>query len=78
MPIYLYCCKQCEHAFEEQRVLAEYDVPTKVPCEKCGGEIYISLHRTGLNFDDRPHKVLPSWYTDRIKEIKKKFPGSTL
>ena len=78
MPIYEYRCKDCSNKFDEQRCLAEYDLPTKEPCKECGGVLYIALHWAGMKLNDLPHKSLPTWYTDRITEIKKKYPGNNI
>ncbi len=52
---------------------------------KCGGEIKQVMHAPYFGYDNIKTKhsqnnKVPSWYTDKIKDLKKskRFPGHTL
>jgi putative FmdB family regulatory protein len=78
MPLYEYECKSCQKVFEAQYKIAERDTPTKTPCE-CGGEIVQRI--TGFSIGDAMRlgvRKRPEWFTDRLKEIKKKHPRGKL
>lgn len=78
MPIYQYACKNCDVQFEGEYHIDDRHIPTKVPCPNCCGEIYIEINRCGLAFNDLPHKKPPSWFNSRLRQIKKKMPGSKI
>ena len=51
---------------------------------KCGGKVEQVMHAPYFGYDNIKTKhstnKVPSWYTDKIKDLKKskRFPGNTL
>ncbi len=84
MPTYDYKCEECEYQFEEMLSISKRDEPTKEPCKECGGEIKQVMFAPYFGYDNiktrHPTNKVPSWYTDKIKDLKKskRFPGNTL
>ena len=91
MPTYDYRCEKCDHTFEESLKVVDRGVPTESPCERqlhraapiCGGEVKQIIVSAPLfaydNIRTRHSKMKePSWFKDRMKDIKKKHPGNTL
>ena len=91
MPTYDYECENCGHTFEEDLKIADRKIPTESPCERqlhraspiCGGKVkQIIIKASGFAYDNirtRHSKMKePSWFKDRMKDIKKKHPGNTL
>ena len=87
MPTYDYQCIECGHTFEEILKIADRNVPCETPCkqDKCNGEIHQVMHAPYFGYDNIKTKhsqnnKVPSWYTDKIKDLKKskRFPGNTL
>jgi len=94
MPTYDYQCSECGHTFEETLKIADRNTPTELPCEqkighghihKCGGEVKQVLSAPYFGYDNiktrhSQNNKVPSWYTDKIKDLKKskRFPGNTL
>lgn len=79
MPIYEYECTNCKDVFERQYKIDDRNIPIETPCELCGGEIQIKLN--ALGFVDPLRIGLrkpPGWFSDKIKEIKKKHPLGNL
>ena len=91
MPTYDYRCEKCGQTFEESLKIADREVPTESPCESqlhraapiCGGKVkQIIVKAAGFAYDNisspgHPKKP-PGWYSDKIKDMKKQFPGNTL
>ena len=91
MPTYDYKCEKCDHTFEQSLKIADRGVPTESPCEEqlhraapiCGGEVkQIIVKATGFAYDNirTKHSKMkePSWFKDRMKDIKKNHPNNTL
>ena len=93
MPTYDYRCEECGHTFEESLKIADREIPTISPCEEkvhraaavCGGEIKQIIVAPYFGYDNiktrhSQNNKVPSWYTDKIKDLKKskRFPGNTL
>jgi len=91
MPTYDYRCEKCGQTFEESLKIADREAPTESPCESqlhraapiCGGKVkQIIVKAAGFAYDNisspgHPKKP-PGWYTDKIKDIKSRYPGNTL
>ena len=90
MPTYDYECIKCGHTFEESLKVVDRGVPTESPCESqihraspiCGGEVkQIIVKASGFAYDNirtKHSKKEPSWFKDRMKDIKKNHPNNTL
>ena len=93
MPTYDYRCEKCGHTFEENLKIADREAPTKLPCTQqtqttkhmsleCGGKITQVPGLTSFAYDNISSpghtKKPPSWMTDKLKEIKKEQPKSTM
>ena len=82
MPTYDYKCEKCENVFEEMLLISKRAEPTKVPCEKCGGEVkQIIVKASGFAYDNirtKHSKKVPGWYSDKIKDMKRNIPGNKL
>ena len=84
MPTYDYRCEKCENEFEDMLPISKRDEPTKEPCKECGGEIKQVMFAPYFGYDNiktrHSTNKVPSWYTDKIKDLKKskRFPGNTL
>ncbi len=83
MPTYEYFCNKCQHEFDEILKIDERDAPTKSPCPKCGQSESIEQKMsapavvadgTRLFF----HKKMDGKLKERLQEIKRKNPGSTV
>ena len=92
MPTYDYRCEKCGNEFEDFLPMAKRAEPTEEPCDKqlhraasvCGGKINQVPGSTPVafaydNISSPGHtKKPPSWMTDKLKEIKKEQPKSTM
>ena len=92
MPTYDYRCEKCGNEFEDFLPMAKRAEPTEEPCDKqldkeapvCGGKINQVPGSTPTafaydNISSPGHtKKPPSWMTDKLKEIKKEQPKSTM
>ena len=92
MPTYDYRCEKCGNEFEDFLPMAKRTEPTEEPCDKqlhraapvCGGKIAQVPGSTPTafaydNISSPGHtKKPPSWMTDKLKEIKKEQPKSTM
>ena len=84
MPTYDYKCEKCGHTFEEDLKIADRKIPTEEQCRfpTCGGEVkQIIVKASGFAYDNirtKHSKKEPGWYSDKIKDMKKQFPGNTL
>ena len=93
MPTYDYRCEKCGNEFEDFLPMSKRTEPTKEPCDKqieqtkhmsikCGGKISQVPGLTSFAYDNiaspgHPKKP-PGWMTDKLKEIKKNQPKSTM
>ena len=90
MPTYDYRCEKCGAEFEDFLPMSKRTEPTEKPCDKqlhqtssiCGGKISQVPGLTSFAYDNiaspgHPKKP-PGWMTDKLKEIKKKQPKSTM
>ncbi len=85
MPYYNYECHECGYEFEQFRTVAQYDMPCKEACLSCFKIGYvvrcISNPRLGDSVKLEMTKGLlkpPMEFNERLKEVKKNFPGSTI
>ena len=84
MPTYDYECIKCGYSFEEDLKIADRKIPTEERCRfpTCGGEVkQIIVKASGFAYDNiktKHSKKVQGWYTDKIKDMKKQFPGNTL
>ena len=92
MPTYDYRCEKCGKEFEEFLPMARRAEPTEIPCGEqvhraapvCGGKINQAWGSTppafaydNISSPGHPKKP-PNWMTDKLKEIKKNQPKSTM
>ena len=61
------------------------DEPTEAPCTECGGEVKQVVTAPYFGYDNiktrhSQNNKVPSWYTDKIKDLKnsKRFPNNNL
>jgi putative FmdB family regulatory protein len=79
MPRYVYGCKACDQEFEADYLIDDRNVPTKTPCEHCGGEIYLTISSTSIGDPIKLGIRKPDeTFRDRLREIKKNHPGSKM
>ena len=93
MPTYDYKCEKCGNEFEDFLPMSKRTEPTKEPCDKqieqtkhmsikCGGKISQVPGLTSFAYDNIASpghpKKRPGWMTDKLKEIKKNQPKSTM
>ena len=89
MPTYDYRCEKCDHTFEENLKIVDRGVPTESPCERqlhraapiCGGEVKHIIAAPYFGYDNirtKHSKKEPSWFKDRMKDIKRNHPNNTL
>lgn len=72
MPFYKYKCSNCQNETNHMLKVDLRKEPTKVNCGKCGQpDIKHVIGTTNIigGLIERHQK--PSWFTDKIKEIKK-------
>jgi len=80
MPTYVYQCQNCEARFERVTLIANRKDATKEPCKECSQE-KIELAAVAPGIGDPVNLSVtrtPEWFTDRLKDIKKRYPGSTI
>ena len=90
MPTYDYKCEKCGNEFERMLPISQRNEPTEIPCpilikddDYCDGVIKkIIVKAAGFAYDNisspgHPKKP-PSWFSDKIKDMKKNMPGNTL
>jgi putative FmdB family regulatory protein len=83
MPSYTYCCKECDHHFEDLYKIDDRLKPTENPCPSCNkpNSIYLSLgappHMDIMATSIGTAKHRP---TDEFREVmrrmKKHYPGA--
>ena len=84
MPTYDYECIKCGYVFEEDLKIADRKIPTKERCRfpTCGGEVSQVIAAPYFGYDNikTKHSKIkePSWFKDRMKDIKKNHPNNTL
>ena len=79
MPTYQYECKGCGSSWEETHKIAEREKPLKVPCRVCFDEIrLIPQTPSMISMRDGWQRHTSDGWKDRLKEIKKNNPGSTI
>jgi len=80
MPTYQYKCKECENEFEEVHRIAEREIPVDTLCENCGqGNIMLIPQMPSMiSMRDTFHRHTSDGWKDRLKEIKRANPGSTI
>ena len=85
MPNYTYQCSECSHEFEEFKTIAKYNEPLREPCPSCFHVGYITRLISSPKLGDSSilemTKGLPKptkAFNDRLKNIKKMHPGSTI
>ena len=83
MPTYDYKCEKCENVFEEMLLISKRTEPTKVPCEKCGGEVKQILFAPYFGYDNiktrhSTNNKEPGWFKDKMTDMKRNIPGNKL
>lgn len=81
MPLYDYQCQACNHKWEQFASIANREGPLQEPCPKCGTEGSVSKVVTAGRMGDpmKMGKIKPEpWLNDRLRDIKKHNPGSTI
>ena len=79
MPTYVYQCKECETVFEKNVKYDNRDDIVGLPCNDCGGYICRIPAMPGFAYDNvGPGKRPDAAFTDHLKEMKKKYPGSSM
>ena len=79
MPTYQYECKGCGCSWEEFHKIAERENPCKIPCRVCFDEIrLIPQIPSMISMRDGWQRHTSDGWKDRLKEIKKNNPGSTI
>ena len=80
MPTYQYKCNECENEFEEIHRIADREVPVDTLCEICGqGNIkLIPQFPSMISMRDSWQRHTSDGWKDRLKEIKRANPGSTI
>ena len=76
--LYVYTCKECRESFEENHAIDERELPLATPCSKCGGALFIDMSPCGIQLRGLPHKHVPEWMRDKLREIKKRTPGNKI
>ena len=80
MPIYSFVCTKCKYSFDEYLKMKDSDAPTLRPCSECGQFECVNKVITsaaivsGINMRAK----IPDYFKDRMKDIKKMNPGSTI
>jgi putative FmdB family regulatory protein len=82
MPNYDFVCSDCGFTVTDvQLPIAERDYPTTQACPSCGKNETIQrcIAAPGVNYTiNRGGLKTPDWTKDRLKEIKRQFPRSTI
>jgi len=80
MPTYQYKCKECENEFEEIHRVADREIPVGKSCGVCGkGNIMlIPQIPSMISMRGSWRQHTSDGWKDRLKEIKRTNPGSTL
>jgi len=85
MPYYNYECSECGHEFEQFRTIEQYDMPCKEACLSCFKIGHVVRTMSSPRLADSVKLEMtkgllkpPSHFNDRLREVKKNFPGSTI
>ena len=85
MPNYIYQCSDCSHIFEEFKTIAKYNEPLRESCPSCLHVGYISRLISSPKLGDSAKLEMTKGlskptrdFNDRLKNIKKMHPGSTI
>ena len=81
MPIYNYRCDECHYEWEEQRTIAERNLPLDDLCPDCGAVATIEKFLpsfNGLCYTVDGVGKTPDTFNDLLKNIKKNHRGSTI
>ena len=84
MPIYQYECKKCELSFEERHSIKDRNIPCDIiPNPLCKGnsecEVKIVLQSPSMiSMRDGWQRHTDDGWKDRLKQIKRDNPGSTI
>jgi len=79
MPTYQYECKGCGSSWEETHRIAEREKPLKLPCRVCFDEIrLIPQIPSMISMRGSWRQHTSDGWKDRLKEIKRANPGSTI
>ena len=85
MPIYNFECTKCENTFESFQTIANMDKPLDMPCPSClkDGHMIRIVGSPGLGDPLRLEATQKSSkpsnaFNDRLREIKKNYPGNTI
>lgn len=77
MPTYTYQCQNCGKEIDKIVKMVDMHEPEKEPCEDCQGTMKKIITSVLFRMDTGA-KVVPDWYNDRLKQMKKRYPdGST-
>ena len=82
MPTYDYACNNCDNVFEEHLPISQRKVP-EGRCMKCNDvDVRQKVAVPGFAYDNISSpghlKKTPNWMRDRLKDIKKNQPKSTM
>ena len=85
MPEYIFECTKCQNAFESFQTIANMDKPLDMPCPSClkDGHMIRIVGSPGINDSVRLETTKgrtkpPMEFNERLKQIKKNHPGSTI
>tara|TARA_Y100000296_G_scaffold85787_1_gene122858 strand:- start:594 stop:839 length:246 start_codon:yes stop_codon:yes gene_type:complete len=79
MPTYQYKCEKCGDEFEEIHRINEREFPLQTPCETCSGILQIVPQMPSMvSMRDGWRRHTDDGWKDRLKQIKRNNPGSTL
>ena len=85
MPTYNFECTKCSNAFESFQTIADMDKPLDMPCPSClkDGHMIRIVGSPGVGDSVRLESTRgrakpPMQFNERLKEIKKKFPGNKI
>ena len=80
MPTYQYKCNECENEFEEIHKIVDRENPVDTLCESCGqGNIkLVPQFPSMVSMRDGWRRHTDDGWKDRLKQIKRNNPGSTL
>jgi putative FmdB family regulatory protein len=82
MPSYCYCCKKCEHSFDDLLKISDRLKPTEEACPVCGEkEVYLTLGTPpamdimATSIGTAKHRPTAE-FREVMQRMKKKYPGA--
>lgn len=81
MPTYTYKCSACSTVFERILRMADNKLPETEDCPECGSKTVKQIVAGSFRLTtpiSLGRQKPPSWFNERLRQIKKDHPGSNM